>query len=114
MRELITRASVLQALGRHCGSSAGAHVGELAREIVHAQVDAGTERYLRAVIEELRLEGHHICGTPKHGYFIAATAEELEATCKFLYDRAMSSLTQVSRMKKIALPDLAGQLHIKT
>lgn len=112
--ELINRASVLHALSRHIGASNGVHIGQLCREIVHVPVDAATERHVRSFIEELRREGEHICATPKHGYFMAENAEELETTCKFLYDRAMTTLTQVSAMKKIALPDLAGQLHIKT
>ena len=57
---------------------------------------------------------HHICAHPGTGYFMAETPEELNETCKFLVDRSMTTLTQVSRMKRIALPDLHGQLHLKT
>ena len=46
------------------------------------------------------------------GCFLAETPEELNATCEFLYSRAMTSLTQVARMKRKALPDLRGQLGL--
>lgn len=110
----ITRSSVLQALSRHIGAGNGVHIGQLAREIVHCPTDAATERRIRTLIEELRRDGAAICALPATGYFMAANPDELEITCKFLFDRAMSSLTQCAAMKKISLPDLAGQLHIKT
>lgn len=110
----INRADVLRALSGHVGVALGVHIGQLTHEITGLAPDPAHERRVRVLIEELRREGEHICATPRDGYFIAQTAEELEATCKFLYDRAMTTLKQVSAMKKIALPDLAGQLHIKT
>lgn len=58
--------------------------------------------------------GHAICGTPTDGYYIAATAEELNATCEFLHNRAMHSLTLESKLRKIPLSDLIGQLHLPT
>jgi hypothetical protein len=45
---------------------------------------------------------------------MASSPEELNETCEFLYDRAMTSLSQVSRMKQISMPDLRGQLHLPT
>lgn len=112
--ELVNKASVLQALSHHIGAAKGIHADQLAREVVGVPTDKGTERQVRKCIEELRRDGNHVCGTPRDGYFMAATPEELDQTIKFLYDRAMTTLKQLSAMKKIALPDLAGQLHIKT
>jgi hypothetical protein len=59
-------------------------------------------------------EGHAICGTPSHGYYIAADAAELEETCEFLRSRALHSLNLESKLRKIPLPDLLGQLHVPT
>jgi hypothetical protein len=67
---------------------------------------------VRKAIEELRREGHRICATPETGYFMAANDDELDRTCGFLYARAMTSLTQVAAMKRVALPDLRGQLRL--
>ena len=55
-----------------------------------------------------------VCGHPAHGYYIAETAEELEATIDFLKGRALCSLQLASRMSKVPLPDLLGQLHLPT
>jgi len=109
----IDRASVLQALSGHIGKANGLTAQELVAEITwEASTDAQCRR-LRQVIEELRREGQHICGHPSAGYFIAETEDELNETCRFLVDRAMTTLTQVSKMKKASLPDLHGQLGLK-
>lgn len=105
---------VLAALGRHIGEANGVHARDLARRLVGAEAGPAVERRLRQLITELRLEGHHVCGTPESGYYLADTPDELNRTCEFLHDRAMASLKQIARMKRIALPDLRGQLHLPT
>lgn len=111
----INHSTVLRALARHIGRHNGAHIDQLVAEITGGD---GTEpcqqRHVRLVILELRTEGHHICGHPATGYFIAESPEELDATCEFLYQRALASLRQISAMKHIALPDLRGQLKLPT
>ena len=72
------------------------------------------ERRVRSYISQLRSEGYAICGTPETGYYMAQTAAELEQTCQFLRSRAMHSLMLESKLRKIPLPDLLGQLHLKT
>lgn len=110
----VTPSTVLAALSRHIGQANGIHARDLARELAGADAGAAAERRLRQVITDLRLEGHHVCGTPETGYYLADTPEELDRTCLFLHDRAMASLKQIARMKRIALPDLRGQLHLPT
>lgn len=111
----ITPAQVLTELSRHIGKENGIHVRDLVQRITGQQFTCGPlERKVRQLVAELRMEGHHICAHPAHGYFMAATPEELQDTCEFLYDRAMTSLSQISRMKNISLPDLRGQLHLPT
>ena len=111
----ITPARVLAVLQRHIGRANGIHVRELAMCITGSLLDAElSQRRVRHVVTELRMEGHHVCATPSEGYYIAADADELNETCTFLYERAITGLTQVSRMKRIALPDLRGQLHLPT
>lgn len=99
---------VLTVLSRHIGKGNGIGVKQLA-----LQTDL-LPRAIRTHISDLREEGHAICGTPKDGYYIAATADELESTCEFLRSRAMHSLTLESRLRKIPLTDLLGQLHLPT
>lgn len=93
----------------------GAANGITARDLVYlltGQVNAAEERRLRQVIERLRRDGHAICAHPQTGYHWAASAGELDRTCEFLFGRALSSLEQISALKKIALPDLRGQLGL--
>lgn len=111
----ITPAQVLTELQGHVGKDNGIHVRDLVARITGQQAACEPlERKVRQIVVDLRMEGHHVCAHPTHGYFMAASAEELNETCEFLYDRAMTSLTQVSRMKQVSLPDLRGQLHLPT
>lgn len=112
--ELITRDRVLAALQRHIGAGNGTSASNLICEITDGGPDPAAERALREVVTQLRLEGHHICAHPSNGYYMAASSEELDATCRFLFERAMTSLQQVSAMKRISLPDLEGQLRLRT
>jgi hypothetical protein len=111
----ITPAQVLTELSHHIGQDNGIHVRDLVQRITGQMFTTeALARKVRQIVTDLRMEGNHICAHPAHGYFMAATPEELQDTCKFLYERAMSSLSQISRMKKISLPDLRGQLHLPT
>lgn len=99
---------VLAELSRHVGRALGITAANLARA-----VDT-SERRLRRCISQLREDGVAVCGRPVTGYFIAATAEELEESCQFLRSRALHSLAIEARLRKIPLPDLIGQLHLPT
>jgi len=99
-----TVTQLLNALARHQGRGSGIAAAELARRL-----DV-TPRQLRKLISAAREDGIAICGKPASGYFMPVTAEELHETCAFLEHRAMHSLRKLSRMKKVALPVLMGQL----
>jgi len=105
---MATSNQLLSLLTRHIGKGNGIGVKALA-----TQLDT-TERHVRTLTSELREDGHAVCGTPVDGYYIAATAEELQNTCEFLRSRAMHSLTLESRLRRIPLTDLLGQLHLPT
>lgn len=102
------KTQVLTTLSRHIGKGNGIGVKPLAAQL------GIEERYTRKIISDLREEGHAVCGTPQNGYYIAANAEELQHTCEFLRSRALHSLTLESRLRKIPLIDLLGQLHLPT
>lgn len=72
------------------------------------------ERVVRLLVTELREDGVAVCGHPAQGYYVAATPEELEETCAFLRSRAMHSLVLESKLRHVPLPDLLGQLRLKT
>ena len=112
--EAMSREAVLAALENHVGADNGISAKKLVVEIYRDDVPKAAERMLRKVIEELRRAGHHVCGTPADGYFIAASEGELLRTCEFLHDRAMTTLRQVAAMRRVSLPDLRGQLRLRT
>ena len=107
---LINKASVLRALGR--GRKEGKTAARLVLGICGTYMQKSNERELRAVVSELRKEGHRICATPQDGYFIVETEQELLETCDFLYGRAMNSLVQIAAMRRVSLPDLRKQLKL--
>lgn len=108
----INRDTVLAELSAHIGKARGISCADLVRAITWRDPDSACMRKVRRIIEELRREGQHICGHPTAGYFIAANEDELNETCGFLHDRAMTSLMQISSMKKVSLPDLHDQLRL--
>ena len=116
MRHDPNKVAVLQALGRHIGRARGIKASALVREVRQPLGIAGllNERRLRICISELREDGIAVCGHPRTGYFIAENNEELEESCQFLRTRAMHSLVLESRLRKIPLPDLLGQLRLPT
>jgi len=112
---MFSKSDVLKALQNHIGKTNGVKCDALVSEINHKpwrEPSYAAQRQVRKLVTELRLEGHHICAHPASGYFIAETEDELNDTCLFLHQRAMASLTQISRMKKVSLPDLRGQLRL--
>lgn len=114
----VTSDQVLAVLSRHVGRANGVTMHNLALYVTREHLDEGereiTERNVRKVISRLREDGHAICAHPRTGYFIAETAEELDECCAFLRSRAMTSLTLESKLRKIALPELLGQLRVPT
>lgn len=104
--------SVLGVLQTRRGSANGATARDLVYLVTH-RFNAADERRLRQIIEKLRRDGHAICAHPSLGYYIAADATELDRTCTFLLHRAMTSIEQVSAMKRVAMPDLYGQMGLK-
>lgn len=111
---IITRQRVLEVLQQHIGAARGASAERLVFEITGdpSLHSASAERVLREIVVSLRLAGHHVCAHPSNGYYIAETVEELDQTCRFLLMRSMTGLQQIAAMKRVSLPDLAGQLRI--
>ena len=104
----MSKERLLNVLSRHIGKGHGLGVAALALQVGLQQ------RQVRKFVTDLRQDGVAVCGTPTHGYYIAGTAEELDETCQFLRQRALHSLTLESRLRKVPLADLVGQLHLRT
>ena len=115
----MTRERMLEVLSQHIGAKNGVTISQLVNQMAHPRtIDsrerASIERNARELVVQLRLDGHHVCAHPSTGYYMAATPEELDAACAFLFERAMTSLQQVAAMKRVSLPDLRGQLQLPT
>lgn len=111
----IRRETVMAALCHHIGRARGITARRLVQEIT-GDLFAGplAERVLRKVVSALREDGVAVCAHPSAGYFIAETPEELDWCCKYLRRRALHSLRKESRLRKIPLPELLGQLLLPT
>lgn len=93
----------------HRGRENGIHAKHLTAKL-GLSGDHGM-RVLRKAISELRETGIPIAGMPDTGYFVAATADELDSFCiKFLEARALHSLKLSARLRQMPLKVLAGQL----
>lgn len=117
----ITPDDVLAVIGR--GRAQGKTVQMLALKIYQQKQLEGcrgdlswgpaAQRNVRAAVESLRRDGHPICATPETGYYIAESEAELSETLAFLRARAMTSLSQIARIRRVSLPVLMGQMQIE-
>ncbi len=103
-----SKSDVLHTLQSHVGANNGVTAEQLGKAL------GINKRTVRTHVTELRLEGIAVCGHPTTGYYIAATDADIEATCSFLRSRAMHSLTLESRLRRVTLPELLGQMRLKT
>jgi hypothetical protein len=104
----VTKDQLLAVLQGHQGKEKGIGAEQL------AAVLSCKKRVVRHLVTALRMDGKAVCGHPSTGYFIAANAVELEQTCRYLRDRAMTSLQLESKLRGLPLADLLGQLRLPT
>ena len=104
----ITKHHLLTLLQGHVGADKG-----IGAKAIAAQLGCN-KRQVRDLVTALRLDGSAICGHPSTGYFVAETPQEIERTCRFLRDRAMTSLVLEARLRGLPLADLLGQLRLPT
>lgn len=102
--------SLSETLQKHClGRQNGRSVKTLAL-MMRMALDDSDYRKIRAGIKELRLRGLPICAHPSDGYYWAESSAEIEFTIKFLRGRALSSLLQISKLKRYLTEQEIGQL----
>jgi hypothetical protein len=103
---------VLALLQEQTGRGNALKAGEIVEMITGRRTSPTEERYLRAIIKDLRLKGNPICTHSCYGYWWAASADDLHAASNFLRGKAMSSLRQITKLRNLALPTLIGQLDL--
>ncbi len=70
-------------------------------------------RDIRQAVTDLRDDGVAVAALPSSGYYLAQTPEEIEECCQYLRKRSLHGLRLESRLRKIALPELLGQLSLE-
>jgi hypothetical protein len=71
------------------------------------------ERWVRATIKHLITQHGERIGSCPTGYFMVETTEELEGVCEYFHGYGLSSLFVEARLRKMALPELLGQMKLK-
>ena len=102
----------------HIGRQRAIGMGELFEDVFGRpwQNRINDTRALRHLITEARREGDPICSDTSSsggGYFYAAASSELEEFCALFRRRAIRSLMTESRIRKISLPELLGQMQLR-
>lgn len=94
----------------HQGRAAALGAAALANELgIH-------ERIARKVVKDLiEVHGCPIASSPHPpaGYFVPESLDEIRETLESLKGRALSVLTRMARLRRVALPELLGQLQME-
>lgn len=109
---------VMTVLARPKGRENCIGMGELWRKVFRQPYDhrINDTSELRVLIRKLRRRGEPICSVSDKfnpGYYLAETREELEEFAGRHERRGITSLTQVAKLRRIALPELLGQLKLE-
>lgn len=106
---MATSNQLITVLSNHIGKGNGISAKELA-----TRLGMDETRPLRKLISQaIEHDNVAICGTPRDGYYIASTGEELIETIEWHDHRAKHELNKSSRLRKM-LGDLFGQIHLPT
>jgi hypothetical protein len=107
---ILTPERVLLEIQYRRGARHGIRTKDLVEMITNEPSTINDERYLRQIVTNLRTAGFPILATPETGYYWPVNEAEIYANCKWLHGRAMTHLKMMSRLKKVGVPLLAGQL----
>jgi len=108
---------VLQILSRHIGRGKAINMAALFQEIFGVaprNTITGTRR-LRKIITRLRAQGVPICSAAdmeSGGYYLPAAGSEMENYCGRLRNQALKKLAQEAVLRRMALPQLLGQIQM--
>lgn len=111
-----TKSKLLMVLTQHVGRSARISERELFQKVYGEIGDHDVRRPLRSLINRLRRAGTPIVSSNEAdggGYWIASAGSELADYCGRLRGRAMRILRQEADLRKMALPELLGQIQFE-
>lgn len=111
------KSRLLQIMMGHVGKSRNISMARLYERVFSRAWDdkINDTRQLRRLITALRSDGVPICSSASHtggGYFVASAGSELSDYCGQMRSRALGILKRESRLRKMTLPELLGQLAI--
>jgi len=111
------RARLLSILTTHIGETNAISMAELYERVFdkkwHNKVN--DTRKLRLLVNKMRSEGIAICSTTDQnngGYYLAAAGSEVNDYLRRLERRALKILWRISKIKKVSLPELLGQMRL--
>lgn len=105
---MTTSNQLITALSSHIGKGNGISAKALAHKL-----GIDTRQLRKLISQAVFADSVAICGTPRDGYFIAASGDELIETIEWHDHRAKHELKKSSCMRKL-LGDLFGQQHLPT
>ena len=108
---------ILMIMSGHVGQGKRIGMGELYERVFEETYDhrINDTRRLRKLITELRRDGVAICSVASKnggGYWLASAGSELETYCKNLRIRAIKILGMESRIRKISMSEMMGQMAL--
>ena len=114
---LIYENRLLTELYKHPGPSRKIGMGELYKVVFQKSWNnrINDTRPLRRLIKKLTKQGVRIassCSNTDGGYWLMTSASELDEKCQRLTSEGMKKLEEVSILRRIAMPELMGQLTL--
>lgn len=114
----VWRSRLLAELSRHVGEINAIGMAELYEAVFGTtwRHRINDTKRLRELVTEMRNEGIPICSVPSNtggGYYLAAAGSELKNYTERDKKRALRILSRVSRIERISLPELLGQMRLR-
>lgn len=111
----LKKAKVLSTLTHHIGEEHAIDMGVLFREVFGEEFNhkINDTRRLRTLITEFRHDGIPIGSTARKtggGYYLIRSGSELKGYCQRIHMAALRKLKMESRIKKMSLEELLGQM----
>ena len=108
---------ILIVLSRHVGTEKALDMGELYSRVFNEPYShkINHTRRLRTIITALRQKGVPIGSTAAKnggGYYIVRAGSELDEYCGRLRRAALNKLMMESRLRRISMPELLGQMQL--
>jgi hypothetical protein len=106
---------LMVAMSRHIGRTRAIGMGELFEEIYGESWNhrINDTRKLRKLIAETKEEGVPILSSPAHvggGYYLSGSDSEMDAFYAMRRKMALKILALEAKMRKLAMPELLGQI----